>query len=327
MTSRPIVVLWPARGYSMNLIAAMVVALAALALVACASAGGANVPTAHDVSAPADAALGDVAVDSTTPAVSPLVQAKFINIAHRGGRLLRPAHTLVAYENALAVGADMIEVDLHASSDGVIVSIHDATVDDTTDGSGKVKEMTWAQLAALDAGYRFTTDGGKTFPWRGKGLRIAHLDEVLAAFPKTWLSAEIKQATPDIVEPVMALFEQHDAVSRTIFSSFSDPVLAAMRARRPDALTALGVSELMVFVTLEPTDLASYKAPAPFAQPPDNLVDAQFVSRAHLFGMKVQPWTVNDAARVKALLALGIDGLFTDDPALLAQWATATAGP
>lgn len=310
----------------MNLVASVMTALSTLALAACGSPDGGKVPAMTDVSG-ADSAPGDIAADTTAPDVSPLLQAKFINIAHRGGRLLRPAHTLVAYDNALAVGADMIEVDLHASSDGVIVSIHDATVDDTTDGSGKVKEMTWAQLAALDAGYRFTTDGGKTFPWRGKGLRIARLDQVLAAHPKTWLSAEIKQATPDIAEPVMALFEKHDAVARTIFSSFSDPALAALRARRPDALTALGVSELMVFLTLEPADLATYKAPAPFAQPPEDLVDAQFVARAHAFGMKVQPWTVNNGARMKALLALGVDGLFTDDPALLAGLVTATVAP
>ncbi len=307
----------------MRLAACVMAALAGLALIGCGSSDAAKVPAMDAVSALADAdsAPGDAAADASPgPDVSPLVQAKFINIAHRGGRLLRPAHTLVAYENALAVGADMIEVDLHASSDGVLVSIHDATVDDTTDGTGKVKEMTWAQLAALDAGYRFTTDGGKTFPWRGKGLRIARLDEVLTAFPKTWMSAEIKQSTPDIVEPVMAMFEQHNAMARTIFSSFSDPVLKAMRARRPDALTALGLSEFLIFMALEPTDLATYEAPAPFIQPPDDLVDAQLVTRAHQFGMKVQPWTVNGEARMKALLALGVDGLFTDDPALLAKW-------
>jgi len=273
------------------------------------------------------ATAGDGSADSAQPDASPLLQKKFINIAHRGGKSLRPAHTLAAYHNALSVGADMIEVDLHASSDGIIVSIHDTTVDDTTDGSGKVKDMTWAQLAALDAGYRFTPDGGKTFPWRGKGLRIARLDEVLSEFPDTWISAEIKQAAPDITEPVISLFEQHNAVARTIFSSFSDTTLAAMRARRPDALTALGTSELALFVTQEPRDRASYKAPAPFVQPPENLVDALFVQRAHAAGMKVQPWTVNGEARMKELLSLGIDGLFTDDPARLAALVTATAAP
>lgn len=292
-----------------------------LCCCACAS------PALHSTSADAASAPTDAGADASGPDVSPLVKKPFINIAHRGGKALRPAHTLVAYHNAVAVGADMIEVDLHASSDGVIVSIHDATVDDTTDGTGKVKDMTWAQLAQLDAGYRFTTDGGKTFPWRGKGLRIARLDEVLTEFPNAWISAEIKQVLPDITDPVMKLFEQHNAISRTIFSSFSDTTLAAMRAHDPDALTALGTSEFALFVTQEPQDRAGYKAPAAFVQPPDNLVDAALVQRAHAAGMKVQPWTVNSEVRMRELLEMGIDGLFTDNPQLLATLVTETTAP
>ena len=299
-------------------------ALSLVTLMCCCACASPAAPTRM---ADASTAATDAAADSGAPDLSPLLKKPFINIAHRGGKALRPAHTLVAYHNALAVGADMIEVDLHASSDGVIVSIHDATVDDTTDGSGKVKDMTWAQLAQLDAGYRFTTDGGATFPWRGKGLRIARLDEVLEEFPTAWISAEIKQVLPDITDPVMNLFEQHKAIGRTIFSSFSDTTLAAMRAHDPDALTALGTSEFALFVTQEPQEHAGYKAPAAFVQPPDNLVDAALVQRAHAAGMKVQPWTVNSEARMRELLEMGIDGLFTDNPQLLAALVTATGAP
>ncbi len=244
--------------------------------------------------------------------------APFIHIAHRGGGKLRPAHTIEAYANALAVGADMIELDLHATKDGVIVSIHDYTVDDTTDGKGFVKNKTWAELSALDAGYTFTPDGGKTHPYRGKGLKIARLDEVLKTFPKTWYCVEFKQHIPSIIEPVMTLFEAHGAIDRTIFSAFVDATIWDVRKRRPDALTAMAAAELLAFENLAEVDYGSYVSPAPFMQPPEELVTAEGVAKADAFGLKVQPWTVNNPTRMKEFIAMGVHGLFTDDPKTLA---------
>jgi glycerophosphoryl diester phosphodiesterase len=121
--------------------------------------------------------------DTDDPPGNPFLSDQLLNIAHRGGGRLRPEATLPAFENALSVGADVLEFDLHASSDGVVVVIHDETVDRTTDGTGAVQAMTFAELRMLDAGYEFTPDGGQTFPYRGMGIQIPTLVEVLAGFP------------------------------------------------------------------------------------------------------------------------------------------------
>ncbi len=100
-------------------------------------------------------------------------QQRTLNIAHRGGKKNAPEETLPAFQLALDEGADALEFDLHATSDGRLVVLHDDTVDRTTDGTGAVKEMTFEQLRKLDAAYRFSPDG-QTFPERGKGITIPH---------------------------------------------------------------------------------------------------------------------------------------------------------
>ncbi|HDH09983.1 MAG TPA: glycerophosphodiester phosphodiesterase, partial [Chloroflexi bacterium] len=92
-------------------------------------------------------------------------------MAHRGAGLA-PENTLVAFQKALDLGADVLELDVHATKDGEIVVIHDETVDRTTDGRGAVKDFTLEELKRLDAGYHFTPDGGVTYPYRGRGITI-----------------------------------------------------------------------------------------------------------------------------------------------------------
>ncbi|MEZ4374468.1 MAG: glycerophosphodiester phosphodiesterase family protein [Polyangiaceae bacterium] len=120
--------------------------------------------------------------DSATEPAGPLLLSNhFLNIAHRGGRKLAPEHTLVAYQNGLDVGADILELDVHATSDGVLVLMHDDTVDRTTNGTGAIKELTFAELRSLDAAYNFSEDGGQTFPYRGKGIQVPTLEEARRA--------------------------------------------------------------------------------------------------------------------------------------------------
>jgi glycerophosphoryl diester phosphodiesterase len=106
-----------------------------------------------------------------------------LNMAHRGGANLRPENTLVAFSNAVAIGVDVLELDVQRTADDVVVVIHDATVDRTTEGVGALGTLTFADVDQLDAGYRFTTDGGATYPYRGMGIRVPTLEQVLAAFP------------------------------------------------------------------------------------------------------------------------------------------------
>lgn len=257
-------------------------------------------------------ACGDEKGSATAGSI--FLSDEFLNIAHRGGARLAPEHTLVAYRNGLAVGADVIELDLHATSDGVVVAMHDETVDRTTDGTGLVREMTFAQVRALDAGYRFTRDGGKTYPWRGKGLTIPSLDEALTELEGVPLSVEIKQRTPSITATVMAAFASHGGADNVVFASFAPEPMLQIREIDPFAMSSFTTRELLEFSLLTSEQLPTYQPPCGFIQPPTELVDAAFLDKAHAAGIKVHAWTVNERDEMCRLRQLGVDGLFSDDP-------------
>jgi glycerophosphoryl diester phosphodiesterase len=115
-------------------------------------------------------------------------------IAHRGASAWAPGNTAAAFELAIRLGADALELDVRLSLDGVPVVLHDATLNRTTGGRGPVARHTVAELQKLDAGARFTRDGGRTYPFRGQGIQIPTLADVLLAFPEMPMIVEIKEA-------------------------------------------------------------------------------------------------------------------------------------
>lgn len=256
------------------------------------------------------------AVDMGGEAGNLLLSDRVLNIAHRGGGVHRPEETLPAFEHALMVGADVLEFDVHATADGVLVAMHDDTVDRTTDGVGAIQYLKFAELRALDAGYRFTPDGGATFPYRGAGIVVPTVDEILTTFPDSYYLIEIKQLDPPIVEPLLAVLGQHGVLERVVLASFDGETIAAVRAAAPEVMTALSLLEWAEFSTSlgDP----GYTSPAKFVQPQANLTSVQVVEFAHALGLKVHPWTVNEAPEMMLLLARGVDGIMTDDPELLA---------
>lgn len=239
--------------------------------------------------------------------------------AHRGGGKLRPEETLPAYENAAALGTHVLEADVHSTADGEIVCMHDDTVDRTTNGSGPIHALTLAELKKLDAGYHFTPDGGTTFPWRDKGITVPTLGEVLDAHPDAWWTIELKQLSPSIVDPVIALLDQKGAAGRTVLVSFSDDVVHEVRQKRPDILTGMGVGEMLALNAVSDETEKDYQPPTRIVQPPSGAVNAEMMARAERLGLRIHAWTVNDQPEMEALLDLGVHGIMTDDPALLAQ--------
>lgn len=242
-----------------------------------------------------------------------------LSFAHRGGGKLRPEETLPAYENAAGVGAHVLEADVHTSADGEVVCMHDATVDRTTNGSGAIHEKTLAELKQLDAGYHFSPDGGASFPWRNKGVTIPTLGEVLDAHPDAWWTIELKQLSPSIVDPVIALLDQKGATTRTVLVSFSDDVVQEIREKRPDILTGMGVGEMLALNALSDETEQDYEPPTRIVQPPASAVNAELMARAERLGLRIHVWTVNDRPEMEALLDIGVHGIMTDDPALLGQ--------
>jgi len=255
---------------------------------------------------------------------------KVLNIAHGGGLLIRPAHTLLAYDQALEDGADMLELDIHETSDGVIVVMHDETVDRTTSCTGLIKEMTFAELRECDAGYNFTKDDGKTYPYRGMGLVVPSLEEVLDKYPDTAVNIEIKQREPSIVGKLVDLVRRYEFEDKMVGASFSDEVLAELRAAAPEIATSLGQDESLDYWLKSNAEIdPDYVPPGEFLQLPveyelgGNTVQVLhpgFVPRVEELDMYLHIWTVNDEDEMRWLIEVqGVHGIMTDDPPLLTR--------
>jgi glycerophosphoryl diester phosphodiesterase len=241
-------------------------------------------------------------------------------MAHRGGRGLRPENTLVAFQNAVALGVDVLEMDLHSTSDEVIVVMHDDTVDRTTDGSGPIHDYSLVELRSLDAGYHWSADEGVTTPYRGLGIVVPTLEEVLSGFPGILMNIEIKQSQPSIVAPVCQLIRDHGMVDRVLVASFDYDTIKAFRSACPEVATTAGENEVRLLYGLSLAYLGGLLSPgAEAVQVPEyfgniHVLTQRFVDAAHGRNLEVHAWTINEVADMQRLLDLGVDGIITDYP-------------
>jgi glycerophosphoryl diester phosphodiesterase len=244
--------------------------------------------------------------------------------AHRGGARIAPENTIQAFAAGLDAGADRLEMDVHATRDGHVVVLHDATVDRTTDGTGLVREMTLAELHRLDAGARFNGEGD-AFPYRGRGVRVPTLAAVLEAFPGVPLNIEIKQDQPAIEQAVLDVLDRFAARARVLLAAEEARIMARIRAAAPDVLTSFSAGDVLEFVTAwQGGTLDAYRPPGVALQIPPSfgdvqLVTAESVAIAHGMGLEIHVWTIDDPAEMAALLDLGVDALMTDVPPLAAR--------
>src|SRR5918992_5358391 len=152
-----------------------------------------------------------------------------VNLAHRGASALAPENTIEAFRLAVEAGAGGLELDVHMTRDGHIVVIHDATVDRTTNGSGAVSEITLDELRGFDAGYHFSSDGGPSRPYRGRGVRVPTLGEVLEEFPGVAVNIDIKAGAPGIEETVFRVLREADALRRVLVVSIPHAIVKRFR--------------------------------------------------------------------------------------------------
>jgi len=240
--------------------------------------------------------------------------------AHRGGGGLIPENTLEAFVYSARMGVDALELDVHSTADGTLVVNHDAAVDRTTDGRGRVNELTLAAVKKLDAGFVFSTDGGQTFPFRGKGVTVPTLEEIFAALPEKTFNIEPKQHTPSIIAPLCSLIRERKMTDKVIVGSFNQTTIDDFRRQCPEVATSASPSEVSRFLALEKTGLAdSYSPPMQALQIPQNLgalqiVSKEFVEAAHRRNLKVHVWTINETADMQRLIEMGVDGIMTDYP-------------
>ncbi|HET9582133.1 MAG TPA: glycerophosphodiester phosphodiesterase [Gemmatimonadota bacterium] len=245
--------------------------------------------------------------------------------AHRGASGTHPENTLIAFRKAREEGAEGFELDVHRTSDGEIVVFHDPTLERTTDGSGPLAALTLSELRELDAGSRFTPDGGGTHPFRGQSVRIPTLREVLEEFPEAPVIIEIKQVDPPLEEELREEIAGAGAHDRTLVFSLAQAPLDRYRALDPEQPTGFGPEDVADFLArLRDGAWDGYEPPgAAFAVPESwhgiPIVSAPFVEAAHRFDREVYVWTVNTEAEMERLLELGIDGLISDFPGRLAE--------
>jgi glycerophosphoryl diester phosphodiesterase len=215
-------------------------------------------------------------------------------VAHRGGARLAPENTMQAFHNALALGADAIELDLHLCADGELVVIHDDTLNRTFQRPGQVTQMTADELAAVG---------------------VPRLNEVLK-LPKVQFYLEIKHphgARHEGIEAkLVQALEQHQCLERSVVISFDEESLRRLRQLNPRLSTGYLFGH-----SVPPAQWQSLGVT--HLGPHFRLVDKEFVDNAHLSGLKVNVWTVNEEADLRAMLKTGCDAITTDVPDKLLQ--------
>jgi len=247
--------------------------------------------------------------------------------AHRGASGEAPENTMAAFQRAVDMGIEYIELDVHASEDGQVMVIHDATIERTTNGLGAVRNYSLAALQQLDAGYRFSPDEGKMLPFRASDVIIPSLQEVLRSFPQVKFTVEIKPSDPPIEEPVIAVVKDCDRADDVIIASEHDVVLARVRTLAPDMPTNFGYNEVVDFIQRVATgQLDGYQPSGRALQIPPTyqnipLVTEQTVAAAHQLNVEIHAWTINEPHEMRSLLDLGVDGVMSDFPSRLLEVA------
>jgi glycerophosphoryl diester phosphodiesterase len=237
--------------------------------------------------------------------------------AHRGGGALWPENSLLAFQSAIALGSDLIELDVHQSRDGVVTVIHDATVDRTTDGAGVVGSLTSADLGRL----RLRGPGGAA-----SAERVPTLDEVLtaAAPSRAGLLIEVKEPTPGdrydgIEERVLAAVAAAGMQARVTIMAFDPRTIVRVRGLAPRMRTSFLVEPFTVERAEVRPEAAIDWARAAGATDvglEQTLVDERVVAAARAASVALGVWTVNDETAMRRMLALGVDILTTDRPDL-----------
>ncbi len=247
-------------------------------------------------------------------------------LAHQGGEGLWPSNTLFAFQKAAQAGADVLDTDTHMTKDGVLVLMHDETIDRTTDGTGAIRDLALAEIKQLDAAYDFSTDEGKTHPYRGQGITVPTLEELFQAFPDKRFGIEIKQTKPiETAKRFCALIHQYNMQDKVLVSSFRQENMDAFRKECREVATSATENEAKLFYVLNLLGLTRAFTPnySSFQIPEESggiqVLTPQFIDAARERNLPIVPWTINEEADLKRIVELGVEGINTDYPTRLLQ--------
>ncbi|GGA86786.1 glycerophosphodiester phosphodiesterase [Ornithinibacillus halotolerans] len=253
-------------------------------------------------------------------------------IAHGGGNHLAPSNTLAAFTNASELGVDVLEFDIHMTKDGHLVSIHDPTIDRTTDGTGIVNEMTLEEVQSYDAAYSFQDLNGE-YSFRGQGVYIPTVEEIFSTIndPEMLYTIEIKDTNhPELYremsEKLWELIKSYGLEENVIIAAFDHDIIEIVKdVTNGEALVSGGRDEITKFVIFHKLFLNGlYKQQVHALQIPTedsniNLMDKKIIRGANKRGMQVHYWTINDTETMQELIDLGANGIMTDRPDLLLE--------
>lgn len=238
--------------------------------------------------------------------------------AHRGASAERPENTLIAFERAVECGVDALEMDVHLTKDDVLIVAHDDTAKRTCGVDARWNDLTLDEAQRLDAGWGFVSPDG-TRPFAGRGVRVERFEDVLAAFPSLRINVDIKGARS--VEKMLAAVKGQE--DRVTIASFQARTLINVRRHGYGGDTALAQNEVLTLLGLPAIAWRSLPftgtaAQVPVKAGPIRFDRPAFLAKCHSLGLRVDFWVIDDVAEAERLLALGADGIMTNDPAKLA---------
>lgn len=255
---------------------------------------------------------------------------EILNIAHRGGRGLAPEGTMTAFDNAVKLGVDMFEFDTHITKDGHLVVIHDDTVDRTTNGVGKVNDLTLAEIQELDAGYYFTDEKGD-YSFRNQGIYIPTVKEVFVKYPNMRHLIEMKDTNrpevyEDVIQELWRLIQEYHMEDNIMVGSFNHRINERFEqvswgtipvGAGEDKATQFVKKHLVYLNGLAGSDVDSLQLPT--ADSGMKLTFSNLIKSAQRRNMSVYYWTVNEEAEMRELIEKRVDGIITDYPDRLAK--------
>lgn len=261
---------------------------------------------------------------NTAPVQSELSspETKIITAAHRGASGYAPEHTLLSYEMGEKMKGDYIEVDLQMTKDGELIAMHDETVDRTTNGTGRVKDMTLEQIKELDAGSWFNEKYPEYAKPEYAGLQVPTLEEVFEKFgrgAKYYIETKSPEVYPGMEEKLLELLEKYKLTgengrsSHVLIQSFSPESLKKIHEMDPN-LPLVQLKSYKTAAVITDEELESIKAYAIGVGPNFTRIDEQYVQAVREHNLLIHPYTVNEKEDMRKALEWGVTGLFTNFP-------------